>query len=215
MAISAGGTVAGRPAASAEYTAACAELRRAEREALAAAARVAELRARLPAGPVLNPSVPLTTAGGKPVTLAGLLGRRRALLALHLDLDEGADPATANALPWADALDPVVPLLRAAGPSTAEVAVLAPAAPGVLDRVARERGWRWLRPVSTQPGALTDLLGVRDSSGALAPAVSTVLLGPDGVLRLHWQGAGDALDALDAAAGWRALLPANAAPHRR
>jgi predicted dithiol-disulfide oxidoreductase (DUF899 family) len=185
-----------------DYAAARRELVRAEEAAHAAARHAAALRAALPDGPALSPSTPLTTAGGKPVTLAGLLGGRRDLLALHLDLDEGAEPASATALPWADGLDPLVPLLPAA------VVLLSPAAPGVLAALAADRGWRRLRAVSTQPGALTDELGVRRRDGGLAPTATALRLGPDGVLRVHWQGAGAALDPLLAAGAWRALLPA-------
>jgi predicted dithiol-disulfide oxidoreductase (DUF899 family) len=183
------GTGSVHAGASQGYRRARSELLNAERELRAATMRVAALRAELPQGPVVDHSVPLTTSTGKPVTLGGLLGEHRTLLAYHLMFDEGWSQPCAMCAMWVDGIDALVPHLR----ERTAVAVLSPASPGQLADLAARRGWQRIQAVSTQPGDLTDRLDLRTDDG-LRPSVSTFALGDDGLLRLHWHGSADLHD---------------------
>jgi predicted dithiol-disulfide oxidoreductase (DUF899 family) len=175
-----------------DYRRARTALLAAERDLRAATARVAEARAALPPGPVVDRSIPLTTSTGKPVTLGGLLGEHTTLLAYHLMFDEGWERPCPMCVMWVDGIDALVPHLR----ERTSVAVLAPASPGRLADLAEARGWRHIQVVSTQPGDLTDRLDLRTppAEGGLRPSVSSFALSVDGLLRLHWHGSADLHD---------------------
>lgn len=160
------------------------ELLDAERELRDATVRVAALRAALPPGPEIDAATPLTTASGKPVTLGRLLGDHRNLLAYNMVFDEGRNEPRARCAVWVDGLDAVATHLG----ERMAVAVFSPASPGELDALACGRGWRSVALVSTQPGALTDELGLRTPGGGLEPAVTTFARDDTGTLRVQWQG---------------------------
>ncbi|WP_086828201.1 DUF899 family protein [Allokutzneria sp. NRRL B-24872] len=170
-------------AASEDYRRARAELLAAEGELRAAAAAVAALRAALPPGPDVDASAPLTTAGGKPITLDDVFGDHRTLLAHHLAFDLlSEEPEEAGARD-VDALDAQVPWLR----ERTAIAVFAPVPPHVLAQLAQRRAWRWIVPISTQPGDLSDRL--HDTSGtARTVSTSAVLIREGATARLHWHG---------------------------
>ncbi|SDN70082.1 DUF899 family protein [Allokutzneria albata] len=168
-------------AASEDYRRARAELLAAERELRAAAAVVAALRAALPPGPEVDSSSPLTTAGGKPITLDDVFGEHRTLLGYHLAFDASVDEPDEASAREVDVLDAQVPWLR----ERTAIAVFAPAAPHRLARLAQRRGWRWIVPISTQPGELSDRLGL--CADAAEPAL-TVLVREGTTARLHWHG---------------------------
>ncbi|APU20431.1 DUF899 family protein [Actinoalloteichus sp. GBA129-24] len=150
----------------------------AERALWEAAAEFGSARRALPAGPAVQSATPLTTASGKPVTLAGLFGARRILVAYHLRFDEGWTRPCPDSARWADGLDSLVPHLE----SEAAVAVFSPASPGALAAEAERRGWRRAALVSTQPGRLTEELGLRHELG-LRAAISLFRWTDDGTLR--------------------------------
>ncbi|MCP3801267.1 DUF899 family protein [Allokutzneria sp. A3M-2-11 16] len=169
-------------AASEDYRRARAELLAAEGELRAAAAAVAALRAALPPGPEVDSASPLTTAGGKPITLDDVFGDHRTLVGYHLAFDATADEPDETSARDVDALDAQVPWLR----SRTAIAVFAPAPPHRLARLAEQRGWRWIVPISTQPGELSDRLGLSDEDRAEARL--TVFVREGTTARLHWHG---------------------------
>ncbi|MFB9902994.1 DUF899 family protein [Allokutzneria oryzae] len=169
-------------AASEDYRRARAELLAAEEELRAAAARVTALRATLPPGPEVDASSPLTTAGGKPITLDDVFGDHRTLVGFHLPFDADHDEPEEAGARAVDALDVQVPWLR----DRTALAVFAPAPPHRLAQLADHRGWRWIVPISTQPGELSDRLGIRGDDGL--DAAVTVFVREGAVTRVHWHG---------------------------
>ncbi|AOS63079.1 DUF899 family protein [Actinoalloteichus hymeniacidonis] len=153
-------------------------LSKAERKLWDAAAEFAAARRALPAGPLAESATPLTTAAGKPVTLAGLFGSRRVLIGYHLRFDEGWLRSCPDSARWVDGLDSLVEHLA----PRAAVVVFAPASPGALHDEVQRRGWRRIEVVSTQPSRLTDDLGLRRDDG-LRAAVSLFRWMPDGTMR--------------------------------
>ncbi|ASO19907.1 putative dithiol-disulfide oxidoreductase (DUF899 family) [Actinoalloteichus hoggarensis] len=150
----------------------------AERALWDAAAEFGSARRALPPGPAVESATPLTTASGKPMTLAGLFDSRRVLVGYHLRFDEGWIRPCPESARWADGLDALVPHLE----SDAAVAVFSPASPGALHAEAERRGWRRAALVSTQPGRLTEELGLRPEGG-LRTAISLYRWSDDGTLR--------------------------------
>ncbi|MBO0840032.1 MAG: DUF899 family protein [Sciscionella sp.] len=171
--------------ASEEYRRARAELLAAERDLRDATARVANARAALPPGPRVDGSSPLTTATGKPTTLSALFDEHESLLVYHMMFDEGWRQPCPMCAMWIDGIDALVPQLT----ERTAVAVLAPAKPSQLAEAAKRRDWRWIRLVSTQPGELTDQLGLRigEHGDGLEPALTCFVRDVDGV-RVHWHG---------------------------
>lgn len=178
-----------------EYAEARARLLRLERDLRDLAERVAATRRSLPPGPEMDPDTRLTATDGTETTLAELFGERPTLLTYNMMFDQDwAEPCSMCAM-WVDGIDAVAPHLL----ERTAAAVVAPAAPDRLAELARRRRWRWIPIYSTQPGDLTDRLGLRVRPGDLEPVVA-VYERHDGTVRLHWRGSAMLNDPADLAA---------------
>ena len=146
------------------------EIARLELELLKLGEKLAAARRRLPRETVGDYA--FTTSDGDAVTLAGLFGDKRDLLAIH-NMGRSCPYCTL----WADGLNGVRQHIE----NRAALAVFSPDAPAVQKEFAGQRGWGF-RMVSYDENDFAKKLGFNSSPGKYQPGVSALLKQDEGTI---------------------------------
>ncbi|GGO45821.1 hypothetical protein GCM10012287_14660 [Streptomyces daqingensis] len=172
----------------AEYVSAREELQRAEIELMRQRERVAELRRRMPLGPVVDDYAfdegPADLSEGdapaRSVRLSELFSEPgRDLIVYHLMYGKQQTEPCPMCTMWLDGLNGVVRHVT----QNADLAVVAAAGLPELRAHARARGWGNLRLLSAGSGSFKYDLGSEDADGAQDSTVSVFTRDEDGAVR--------------------------------
>jgi predicted dithiol-disulfide oxidoreductase (DUF899 family) len=176
---------------SAQYTAAIEELRRAETEMMRQREHVAELRRRLPEGPVVEDHLfhegPADLAAGDDPVLEVRLselfsGPGRPLMLYHFMYGKEQDRPCASCTMSIDGFNSVAGHLA----GTLDFAVVAAAEQPALRAYARDRGWTGLRLLSAAPSRFKYDLGSEDSAGGQDATLSVFTRDEGGAVRHYY-----------------------------
>ena len=173
------------PRESAEYRDAREELRRAEVELMLHRERVAELRRRLPPGPIVDDYVfeEGPAAGDEPVTTVRLsdlfTGPGRDLVLFHFKYGKRQTKPTPTCTTWIDGLNGMAHHLA----QVVDVAVVAAADVPALRAQARRQKWTNLRLLSARSNTFKYDLGSEDADGNQDSAISVFYRDDDGQVR--------------------------------
>ncbi|SCK39971.1 Predicted dithiol-disulfide oxidoreductase, DUF899 family [Streptomyces sp. WMMB 714] len=171
-----------------EYVSAREELQRAEIELMRQRERVAELRRRMPQGPVVDDYAfdegPADLSEGdapaRSVRLSELFGGPgRDLIVYHFMYGKRQTEPCPMCTMWLDGLNGVARHVT----QNADLAVVAAAGLPELRAHARARGWRNLRLLSAGSGSFKYDLGSEDADGAQDSTVSVFTRDEDGAVR--------------------------------
>ncbi|WP_320779933.1 DUF899 family protein [Streptomyces sp. CRN 30] len=172
----------------ADYAKAREELREAEIELMRHRERVAELRRRLPLGPVVDDyefeeGPADLEAGDTPVRTVRLgelfTGPDRDLVVYHLMYGKRQTQPCPMCTMWIDGLDGVARHVA----QNADLVIVAAADPPALRAHARDRGWRNLRLLSAGTSTFKYDLGSEDAEGEQDSTVSVFTRDGDGSVR--------------------------------
>ncbi|CAN5794250.1 DUF899 family protein [soil metagenome] len=178
------------PNETAEYRTARDRLLEAEIELRSAIEHVARMRRALPPGPVVSedyvfsaaPRDPASDGPSKPVRLSELFadGRDDLILINYMygPNDDGPCPMCTM---WADGYDAIALYIE----QRAGFALLAATGIENLRRLARDRGWRNLRLLSSHGTTFNVDYHVETEDGGQIPGVMVFHRDPDGTIRLH------------------------------
>ncbi len=170
-----------------EYRKARAELLDAEIALKEQVGRVAELRRRLPPGPVVTdrwvfregPEDPAADEPVREVRLADLFGDHDELILIHFMYGSAQENPCPMCSMWADGYDAV---LRHVG-QRAAFAVVAETEIGRFRAWARERGWSRLRLLSSAGSSFKSDLRMQDEKGVQQPGYSVFVRDASGEIR--------------------------------
>lgn len=178
-------------AESTDYTAARDRLQEAEITLMRHRERVAGLRRRLPAGPVVEDYAFLEgptelAAGDSPVREIRLselfTGDDRSLVIYHLMYGKQKTTPCPMCTMWIDGLNGVVRHLA----RNVDFAVVAAAEPAALRAYARDRGWSNVRLLSAGKNTFKYDLNSEDTDGVQDSTVSVFTRDSDGAIRHHY-----------------------------
>lgn len=175
------------PTESDEYKEAREELRLAEVDLMHHRERVAELRRRLPAGPVLpeyrflegDTDLFANDAPRDEVRLSDLFDGRRALIVYHFMFGKRQTAPCPMCTMWIDGFNGIARHVT----QNAAFVVIAASALGPLREHARQRGWHGIRLLSAGDSTFKLDLGSEDAEGNQDSRVSVFTRDDDGAVR--------------------------------